>query len=168
MTTCSEYSTAFTTDRLQHNLVRIIDGAGRLYLENDYGRDSGQPSFNRVVRQRQGGGETIFEYGPVRAAFDRDYAEAERPVLQTTVIQWSGQTEHHVYNAFGNLLFSEEWVVDGGIHRLLIERYRYNRDGNLVASLSSEGVLTQHLYGREDFIRRHGVTDEDALAARKA
>lgn len=55
LTTCYEYSSTFTTGLLQHNLTRIIDAEGQLYLENEYGESPGQLNFNRIVRQRQGG-----------------------------------------------------------------------------------------------------------------
>src|SRR3712207_2687081 len=54
VTTCFEYSSAAYTGELQHNLRRVIDAAGRVYLENEYGDAPGTLGYNRVVRQRQG------------------------------------------------------------------------------------------------------------------
>lgn len=164
LTTCFEYRTAFTSGLLQHNLARVIDASGGLYLENEYGEAPGEIGFNRVVRQRQGAGETLFEYSNVTPVVDREYGEAQRPAHQTLMTDRNGQVIHRVYNRFGNLLLREECISDGGLPRILIARYRYNRDGQLVASLSPEGVLTQYLFGREHFMRRNGLTDEDEVA----
>jgi len=165
LTTCYEYSSSQFTGALQHNLTRIIDAKGQLYLENQYGDSPGLLEFNRVVRQRQGGGETFFEYEDVIEEFEFDYSESERPAHQTVMIDRNGQSSRHVYNKFGNLLFKEECAMLGGLPKLLRSHYRYNRDGNLVASLSPEGVITQFLYGREYFLRRHGIENEDEITA---
>jgi RHS repeat-associated protein len=165
LTTCYEYRTAFTSGLAQHNLTRIIDAAGQLYLENEYGESPGDINFNRVIRQRQGSGETTFEYEDVAPVFERDYTDAQRPTHQTTMMGRNGHLSHHVYNKFGNLLFEEERIIESGIPQIIFKRYRYNRDGQLTASLSPLGVLTQQLYGREFFMRRNNITDEDEISA---
>lgn len=57
---------------LNHNLVRIYDGNGDLYVENVYGGDMWKPSFDAVVRQQFGRRTIELHY--------RDLAgEASRP-----------------------------------------------------------------------------------------
>ena len=168
LTTCYEYRTAFVGGLSEHNLSRIIDASGHLYLENEYGETPGQFSYNRVVRQRQGSGESLFEYENIAPLVEEDYTEAQRPTHQTTLTMRNGHRIHYVYNKFGNLLFQEECVLLGGVPRTLFTRYRYNRDGQLVASLSPEGVLTQYLFGRDLFLREHQITDEDSVATHPA
>jgi RHS repeat-associated protein len=160
LTTRYEYSSARTTGALQHNLERLIDPAGRTYVENEYGRDAGLLSFNRVVRQRQGGGEASFDYQDVVQEFDFDYRDMERPAHQTTLIERNGHPVHYVYNRFGNLLLQEEVVLQEGLPRTLEWRYRYNADGAQVGVLSPDGMVTQQYFGRDDFLRRHQITDE--------
>ena len=41
LTTTYEYSSSNYSGPLQHNLTKIIDPAGQLYLENEYGTDVG-------------------------------------------------------------------------------------------------------------------------------
>lgn len=158
LTVCYEYSSAYYTGELQHNLTRIIDASGQMYLENEYGTSAGLLNFNRVVRQRQGGGEYRFEYEDIDQVFDFDYPDHQRPAHQTILVERNGQPVRHVYNKFGNLLLREQHIMEQGLPRTLTEHYRYNRDGNVVASLSPEGVLTQTLYGRDYFIRQHPLT----------
>ena len=164
LTTCYEYSSSQFSGVLQHNLLTIFDAKGQLYLENEYGTDSGFLSFNRVIRQRQGNGVTFFDYEDVIEEFEFDYREKERPAHQTIMTHRNGHTTRHVYNKFGNLLFKEERVILQGLPKLLRHHYRYNADGNLVASLSPEGVMTQFLYGREYFMREHQIEDENELS----
>ncbi len=157
LTVCYDYSSAFHTEELQHNLIRIIDAAGQIYLETEYGTSRGLRNFNRVVRQRQGGGEYRFEYQDIDQVFDFDYPDEQRPAYQTILVERNGQPLRHVYNTFGNLLLREQRILENGLPRTLTEHYRYNRDGNVVATLSPEGIFTQHLFGRDYFIRQHGL-----------
>ena len=164
-----EYSSAQFTGELQHNLTRINDPSGQMYLENEYGTESDRLRFNRVIGQRQGGGEFFFEYEDIVTEFEFDYSDAERPSHQTIMVERNGHHVCHIYNKFGNLLSREESIMEDGLPRKLIWRYRYNRDGALVATLSPEGVITQHLYGREYFVLRHGLVDNgEALQERQS
>ncbi len=147
---------------LQHNLYRIIDAAGRGYIENTYGELPGSLEFNRVIGQRQGGGETALEYERVAPIGGAVYSEPDLPTLQVTETRRNGSRIRHVYNAAGNLLYDEECTLRGGLPKVLQTRYRYNRDGQLVAKLTPEGLLTQYLRGREWFTRRLGIMDADA------
>lgn len=165
---CYEYSSAQFAGELQHNLTHIIDPAGQMHLENEYGTEPGRLRFNRVISQRQGGGEFLFEYEDIIQEFEIDYSEAERPAHQTIMVERSGHPICHVYNKFGNLLSKEEYIRQDGLLRTLVWRYRHNRDGKLIATLSPEGVITQHLYGREYFNRSNGITDEDEVSTHDA
>ena len=168
LTTTYEYSTAQTVGLSQHNLVRVVDPAGQLYLENEYGTAVGTIEFNRVTRQRLGGGESFFSYQDIEPVFESDYTPEQRPTHQTNFFDRNGHEIHFVYNRFGNLLLQEEYVRVGGRVRFLQWRHRYNRDGELTATLSPEGVVTQHLFGRADFLQRNGIVDEDEVATHDA
>ena len=70
LTTTYDYSTAETVGAAQHNLMRVFDPEGRLYLENDYGRDFGTIEFNRVTGQRMGAGESFLAYQNIDPTFE--------------------------------------------------------------------------------------------------
>ena len=168
LTTAYEYSTAQTVGLSQHNLLRVVDPAGQLYLENEYGTAVGTIEFNRVTRQRLGGGESFLTYQNIDPVFEADYTPEQRPTHQTNFFDRNGHEIHFVYNRFGNLLLQEEYVREGGRLRFLQWRHRYNRDGELTATLSPEGVVTQHLFGRADFLQLNGIVDEDEVATHDA
>src|SRR5204862_5857495 len=65
-----------------------------------------------------------------------------------------------IYNKFGNLILREENILQEGLIRLIQWRYRYNADGALVGVLTPDGVVTQYYYGRDDYLRQPGKTDE--------
>ena len=115
-------------------------------------RTLGLLSFNRVVRQRQGKGEHLFEYATVLKEFDYDYNDSERPAIQVNQVLRNGQIINFFYNMFGNLLFQQEYIWQKGMRRLVQWRYRYNRDGALGGTISPEGNVTQYYYGRDDYL----------------
>jgi RHS repeat-associated protein len=155
------YSSAMSSGPLQHNMTGIVDRAGQLHTENEYGDQLGLLAFNRVVRQRQGAGEFAFEYQDINQEFSHDYSEFERPAHQTTMIQRNGHPIHCIYNKFGNMLLAEDDVLIDSLPTLVQWRYRYNADGEVVAEMSPEGRVTQRYFGRDDFLRRHGLRNDE-------
>jgi RHS repeat-associated protein len=149
-----EYSSPERQGELRHNLVRLIDPAGQIYLENEYGETPGRLDFNRVVRQRQGRGAAVFEYEDIVQETSPNYARAEQPAHKTTFFERDGHPADLYYNDTGQLLARFETVRDGGGTRTLAWRFRYNPDGALVASLSPDGAVVQQYYGRDDYYRR--------------
>ncbi|MGH9967107.1 MAG: DUF6531 domain-containing protein [Pyrinomonadaceae bacterium] len=162
LTTSYEYTGALNSDiNLQHNLISIIDADGQLYLENEYGSAPNLLSYGRVVRQRQGNGDIIFDYADVIEDFDFPYEIQERPTHQTIVTERDGRQARYLFNSLGNMLFKEEYARIDGLPKLVSYHYRYNRDGNLVATISPLGVITQALYGR-DIYERQFPPDNDS------
>ncbi|MGW3728911.1 DUF6531 domain-containing protein, partial [Streptomyces sp. NPDC000851] len=158
LTRTYEYSSA--TGISAHNLIRVLDADGQVTVENEYGTARGSRDFDRVVRQLHGLNESLFEYEAVVGSLDFEYADADRPTAQVNHVMRNGHPVHYVHNRFGNLLLREEYGSQGS--RLLQFRFRYNRDGNLIASLSAEGSVTQYIYGRDEFVRRHAVPPQQA------
>ena len=158
MTTRYEYSTGTLTDpALQHNIIAIIDANGQIFLENDYGLESGLLSYNRVTRQRQGNGETIFDYGDVVEDFNLPYEVYQRPAHQTIVTERTGYSVRYLFNSYGNKVLEEKFARINGQPKLISTHYRYNKDGNLIGTISPEGVITQFLYSRDYFERKTSV-----------
>lgn len=157
------YSTPYYTGELQHNLVKVYDTAGRMYLENEYGTDTGLLSFNRVVRQREGCGERYFGYEDISLAIGSPVGQTELeedwPAHQTVMAHRNGHPVHYIYNKFGNLIAREEDTWSSGTRRRLVTHYRYNRDGALIGEVSPEGRITQYLYERDEFVRQHQIGD---------
>lgn len=150
---------SFDPPQLAHHLDSITDADGRVYLANSYGTDPGLLSYRRVVTQRQGNGESHFEYSEVVEVFDVPYAEHERPTCQTVVTERDGHQTRQLFNNRGNMLMHEEVGRVGGVPKLLTRHYRYNRDGSLVGVMSPLGSLTQAVWGRDAYERRFPVQD---------
>ncbi|WP_066636492.1 RHS repeat-associated core domain-containing protein [Bordetella sp. H567] len=147
--------TAWADTSLQHALTAIFDGNGRPFLENEYGTQLGRVDYRRVIRQRQGGGDILFDYADVIEDFNQPYDDHERPARQTIVTERDGRQLRYLFNRFGNALYKEEYAVIGGLPTLIGAHYRYNRDGNQIAAVTPMGVTTQSLFGRDWYERLH-------------
>ncbi len=153
--TTYEYTGTFNSDaNLQHNLISIVDADGQLYLENEYGSVPNLVSYGRVIRQRQGNGDIFFDYADVVDDFDFPYDFHERPTHQTIVTERDGRQARYLFNRVGNLIFKEEYARQDGVPKLVSYHYRYNRDGNLIGTISPLGAITQALYARDIYERR--------------
>jgi hypothetical protein len=118
--------------------------------------------YNRVIRQRQGNGEYYFYYAYILPEFTWTYSPEEIPTFLTVLHERNGHTVEHIYNKHGNLIVKREKILQGCNVKELVSRYRYNKDGVLVGSLSPEGSIVQNYYGREDFYMMHqGSQDID-------
>jgi len=149
----SSYSYGDTS--AQHNLIAIIDADGRIYLENEYGTDRDVLSYNRVIRQRQGGGDMHFDYADVVEEFAFRYADHERPAHQTVVTDADGRQSRYLFNKSGNTVLMETYARLAGIPRIVSTHYRYNKDGNLIGIMSPMGVIKQYLFARDRYERSH-------------
>ena len=155
-----DYLASSVSDRsLQHCLVTVFDADGRAYLENEYGDVPNLVSYRRVVRQRQGSGDYVFDYADVVEPFERDYALHERPTHETRVRDRAGRESRYLFNANGNMLLKETSARVDGMPTRLAWHYRYNADGNLIGSWSPLGVVSQALYGRDLYERRQADGD---------
>ena len=104
-------------------------------------------NYRRVVRQRQAGGDILFDYADVIEEFDQPYDDHERPARQTIVTERDGRQVRYLFNRFGNALYREEYAILGGLPKLIGAHYRYNRDGNQIAAVTPMGVTTQSFSG---------------------
>jgi YD repeat-containing protein len=127
-----EYSSYDKPKEFLHNLVAIIDPQGNRYLENEYGATKGLLSFNRIVKQRNGQGEFLYEY---RDLYSESSGEDEigRPRHKTIVTKRNNQIVEYIFNSHGNLLKMTECIR--GVGKLVVPvstEYRYNKDGNMI------------------------------------
>jgi RHS repeat-associated protein len=156
-TTRYTYTSSERTGQLAHLMLDIIDAGGRHYLRTEYGVDPAQPDFNRVIRQRIGTGVYRFRYQPVDA-IETGLAEEDRPSMECWVQERNGHQTLYVYNAWGSLLRkSEPDVGPGHAPRRAVWRFRYNRDGVLVARRTPEGCVQQQLTGRDHFLKQRSI-----------
>lgn len=150
--TSYEYSSQFAPER--YPIIRVWDGEGRLRTENEYESSPSSPDFLRVTRQMERGGEHFFVYEDLPTKEDVSLNELRSlPKRLVHVYARNGHERKLWFNRYGQLLLEQDQLVDLGRLRYRNRLYRYNGDGHLVGSITPEGVITQHHYGRDEFYR---------------
>ena len=152
-----EYERVGTTSRL----ARVHDWADRLIVENEYAADPLSPFFGHVIRQADGRGETSFLY-ELLPRDDGAIPIRDTPHLRVWECRRNGHQVERVLNEFGNELLRREEILDGPRILEVITRQRFDADGQVMARLGPDGVLTQFLFGREHVTE--GFEDPDVGA----
>lgn len=122
---------------LRHNLVRIVDGDGRLVVENTYGADPMTDDFGRVVRQEFAGYEATY-HALVLQVVPRIAEAINVPALRVEVID-PGVLHVLTFNWRGDLLDERFRLVIDGSNRLVASVFRYDEEGNLVERRDPDG-----------------------------
>lgn len=97
------YTRGFRDDRLNHNLLTVIDAAGQEYLRNTYAATTHPDDllFDRVIRQSWGYTNEVMDFVYVALASPRDLPSA---VLKTVVNDRVGNVSEHFFDAGNRLL----------------------------------------------------------------
>jgi RHS repeat-associated protein len=138
---------------LSDNLLALIDGRGREVLQVEYGEEPGLITYNRVVRQRDGGitrMDYTFIFEPHPDFLDEPLDSA---VLRTEILGPTGALQTLDYNRLGRVVRCalEEDAPAGP--RVIETRWRYNADGRVISERRPDGSETLYEYGREIFAR---------------
>ena len=136
--TCYEYDRFRSHPALIHNLIRVIDPAGQVVVENQYGDDPGTDDFSRVVYQEFGGFEAI--YSATRLQYVPRTPDAINiPALRVEVVD-PGVLHVYTFNYRGDLLDERFRLVYDGSYRLVARIYRYDEQGNLIEQREPNGL----------------------------
>lgn len=165
LTTTYEYDTEQADPAMRHNIVRVVDAAGRTVVENIYGTGEEDGDFNRVVRQYFQGGEHLYRYRTLRPAlpFDEYINDAQ---LQVEIREPERPLRVATFNFRGNLLDERFRLCLDGSYRLWARAYRYNRHGDLTEAFHPDGTATRHVYdeGNPDPLARGNLLRIEALS----
>lgn len=175
-TTRYRYSSGFSDERLNHNLLEIIapnevasGGPPRVRVE--YETNSASPNVDRVLRQTIGGvnasgvpaGGTIsYEY---RALGTPAPDNVNTPVFQNTVTDRNGNRTEYQFNHLGNIVRIREFTnrkIRQGDPQFFETRYEYNKDGEMIRMIHAEANSVEYVYDDQnpDRFQQGNLLDE--------
>lgn len=146
-----------------YKLARVLDWKGRVIVENEYEQNPLADFFGYVGRQTENRGESTFFYETITEEDDPLIPPRDIPRLRVWHTERNGHQVEHLLNQFGNELLVREHLVEGCRIRERISRFRYNADGQVIARLDPEGVLTQYLFGRDHIAEAIEWPDADPV-----
>lgn len=145
LTTCYEYDEEQPLAIQRNNITRIIDAKGQTIVENFYGTDTTEDSFNRVVRQYFMGGEYLFKYTILRYIPPVD-GHINDAYLQTELYEPGRPLRLFTFNFRGNLLDERFRLCADDTYRIWANSYRYNANGELIEKYHANGMAEFYTY----------------------
>ena len=134
-----EYDDTQPLGEQRSNITRVIDAKGQVIVENLYGTEPGDLSFNRVVRQYFMGGEYLFNYTNVRFIPPLD-EHVNDAALQVELLEPERPLKIYTFNFRGNLLDERFRLFADGSYRVWGQAYRYNAQGLMTEFYHANGM----------------------------
>ncbi len=162
-TTHYTYSSGFSDQRLNHNLLTItrpneVALGGAPVLTNVYGADLGTANFDKVIEQSYGGsnasgvpagGTFHFEYQTLSAVVVSGRSnDPTVAVARTTETDRNGNIEEYEFNVLGYPLIRREFTkgVRSPEPALFESTMEYNSEGELILRTLPEGDTVEYTY----------------------
>lgn len=123
------YEDPWTPPELRHNIVRIEDDQGNVYVENLYEADPASWSFARVTEQLYGGYLFQFRYTPLQWVPDNALF-INIQSLRVEVMNPDYGLETYTFNYRGDLLDRRYRLNKDGSFRVVVWQYEFDEQGN--------------------------------------
>lgn len=133
-----DYASPTVHPAQRHNVIRIIDNDNNTVTQNAYGEDPAELSFNRVVRQLQGGFFYEFSYEMLQW-LPNDPLFVDDASTQTTLRSPDRSLWTYTFNSTGDLLDERVRLNHDGSFRVVIRKLRYDPQGNLKEETFPDG-----------------------------
>lgn len=145
ITTHYDYDMYANHPAMQHNILRVRDAHGRLYLENEYGSPDEGWTFNTIRRQRVGDYEYKFEYEQIQWVAPLDEF-LDDIATRTMVERPDGSLHVYTFNFRGDLLDHRFRLTADGTYRVIATQRHHDRHGNVTSTTEPDGTRTVFTY----------------------
>lgn len=124
------YEQPYTLPKLRHNILRIEDSGGRVYLENKYEQNPASWSYARVTEQLYGGFLFQFRYTQLQWV-PSNPIYINIPAVRAEVLKPDYGLETYTFNYRGDLIDHRLRLNKDKSFRVVIWQYEYDEQGNL-------------------------------------
>ncbi|MGH9238472.1 MAG: RHS repeat-associated core domain-containing protein [Vicinamibacterales bacterium] len=124
--------------QLRHNIVRVEDADGRVFLENTYDEDPASLGFARVTEQLFGANRYQYCFTPLQWV-PAESAWVNVAAVQVEVMNPDFGVETYTFNFRGDLLDERFRLVKDRSYRVIAIGYSYDEQGNVTAITSPGG-----------------------------
>ncbi len=146
------YGDPFLPETLRHNILRIEDGHGKVYVENAYDEDPSSWSYGRLVRQIHGGNLFQFSYTQIQWLPPND-VYVNVPTQRTEVLDPNGGLTTYTFNFRGDMLDRRTRLAADGSFWIAAVAFEYDSQGNRTKVrhvrdfLYSDAGVVDHIWG---------------------
>lgn len=159
-TTRYTYSSGFSDERLNHNLLTIarpneVAAGGPPVLINEYGTNPNSFEIDKVIRQTYGGtnasgipagGTSTYTYTQLNANVQSD--DPNLPVSRTRETDRNGNVTEYEFSRLGYIVSKREFTrgLRSGDPTFFETRMIYNADGRLLSKIEPAGNSMEYTY----------------------
>lgn len=160
------YDHAFAPPELRHNIVRIEDNEGNVYLQNAYEQDPASWQYGRVTEQLYGGFQFQFCYTQLQWV-PADPLFINIPSVQAVVVNPDFGLETYTFNYRGDLLDRRFRLQKDRSYRVVAWQYEYDEQGNPAVITRPDGSRETSTYdaGNSDPCMRGNLLRKELSAA---
>jgi len=132
------YEQPWALPELRHNIVKVEDSQGNVYVENKYEQDPASWSYARIIEQLYGGFLYQFRYThlqwvPANSVF------INIPALRVEVMNPDFGLETYTFNYRGDLLDRRYRLNKDKSYRVVVWQYEFDEQGNPSKTTSPDG-----------------------------
>jgi RHS repeat-associated protein len=139
------YERPFALPELRHNLLRIEDAEGRIYVENEYEQDPASLSFARLKTQLYGSYLYQFQYTHLQWVPEGE-PFMNTPSLRVEVMNPDFGLETYTFNNRGDLLDRRFRLSLDGSFRVVAHQFDYDQQGNVSTITFPDGSQELRTY----------------------
>lgn len=132
------YENHYVLPELRHNIVRIEDSDGNVYLENTYDQDPASWSYSRVTEQLYGGFLSQYKYTQLQWV-PPNPLYLNIPYSRVEVMNPDYSLETYTFNYRGDLLDRRYRLNKDGSFRVVVWQYEFDEQGNLSKTTYPDG-----------------------------
>ncbi|SFH34158.1 DUF6531 domain-containing protein [Pedobacter insulae] len=160
------YEQPWAMPELRHNILRIEDGKGNIYVENTYEQDPASMSYARVTEQLYGGFLYQFQYTQLQYV-PADAVFINIPALRVEVMNPDFGLETYTFNYRGDLLDRRYRLNKDKSFRVVAWLYEFDEQGNLTKTTSPNGGDEINIFdfGNPDPRMRGNLLQKEITAA---
>jgi RHS repeat-associated protein len=139
------YEPAFTPVSLRHNLLRVEDEDGRVYIENRYEKDPASFQYGRVTEQLYGSYRYQFRYTELQwVPAHPDHVNIHS--LRVEVLDPNLALQIYTFNFRGDLLDRRYRLIEDRSFRVVVNQYEYDAQGNRTKLVHPDGGEELYTY----------------------
>lgn len=139
------YEQPFALPELRHNIIRVEDSKGNVYLENKYEQDPASWSYARVTEQLYG--SYLYQYQYTQLQWVPENAlYINIPAVRVEVMNPDFGLETYTFNYRGDLLDRRFRLNKDKSFRVVAIQYEFDEQGNLSVTTKPDGSQEINTY----------------------
>lgn len=160
------YEDPWALPELRHNIVRVEDADGNVYLENTYEKDPASWSYARVTEQLYGGYLYQYQYTPLQWV-PANPVYINIPAVRVEVMNPDYGVETYTFNYRGDLLDQRLRLSKDKSYRVVAWQYEFDEQGNLSRQTRPDGseIISIYDFSNPDPRMRGKLLSKELTAA---